>query len=37
VQGVIDKMVTAGMDIVDGLQASDISTNEFIDESIGLP
>jgi hypothetical protein len=37
VQGVIDKMVAAGMDIVDGLQASDISTNEFIDESIGLP
>ncbi len=37
VQGVIDKMVAAGMDIVDGLQASDISTNEFINESIGLP
>jgi hypothetical protein len=37
VQGVIDKMVAAGMDIVEGLQASDISTNEFIDDSIGLP
>ena len=37
VQSVIDKMVAAGMEIVDGLQASDLSTNEFIDESIGLP
>lgn len=37
VQGVIDKMSAAGLDIVEGLQASDLITNEFIDESIGLP
>jgi len=37
VQGVIDKMVAAGMEIPEGMQASDISTNEFIDDSIGLP
>ncbi len=37
VQGVIDKMTAAGLDISGGLQASDIITNEFIDESIGLP
>ncbi|RMF00497.1 MAG: hypothetical protein D6768_12695, partial [Chloroflexi bacterium] len=37
VQGVIDKMAAAGLDIPEGLQAADIITNEFIDESIGLP
>ena len=37
VQGVIDKMVAAGLDVAEGLQASDIGTNEFIDESIRLP
>ena len=37
VQGVIDQMTAAGLDITEGLQASDIITNEFIDESIGLP
>ncbi|MEZ4660446.1 MAG: hypothetical protein R2911_23055 [Caldilineaceae bacterium] len=37
VQGVIDKMVAAGLNIKDGLQASDLVTNEFINESIGLP
>ncbi len=37
VQGVIDKMIAAGLDISEGLQASDITTNEFIDESISLP
>jgi len=37
VQGVIDQMTAAGLDITGGLQASDIITNEFIDESIGLP
>jgi hypothetical protein len=37
VQGVINKMVAAGLDINAELQASDITTNEFIDESIGLP
>ena len=36
VQAVIDAMVDAGMDVMEGLSASDISTNEFIDESIGL-
>jgi len=37
VQGVIDKMVAAGLPVKAGLQASDITTNEFIDPSIGLP
>ena len=37
VQAVIDKMTAAGLDVTEGLQASDIGTNEFIDESIGLP
>jgi hypothetical protein len=37
VQGVIDKMVAAGLEINPDLQASDLVTNEFIDESIGLP
>ena len=36
VQGVIDAMSGAGMDVPDGLSASDIVTNEFIDESIGF-
>jgi hypothetical protein len=29
-------MTSAGMDVLEGLTAADISTNEFIDESIGL-
>ena len=37
VQGVIDQMSAAGMEVPDGLQAEDIVTNEFIDEGIGLP
>lgn len=37
VQAVIDAMSQAGMDVIDGLTAADISTNEFIDESIRLP
>ncbi|HMR62957.1 MAG TPA: ABC transporter substrate-binding protein [Anaerolineae bacterium] len=37
VQGVIDQMTAAGLEVPEGLQASDIITNEFIDESIGLP
>jgi hypothetical protein len=37
VQGIIDQMAAAGLDIPEGLQAADITTNEFIDESIGLP
>jgi hypothetical protein len=37
VQGVIDKMAAAGLPVKEGLQASDITTNEFIDPSIGLP
>lgn len=36
VQAVIDAMTGAGMDVMDGLTAADVSTNEFIDESIGL-
>ncbi|MCB0063043.1 MAG: hypothetical protein KDE19_13050 [Caldilineaceae bacterium] len=37
VQGVIDQMVAAGLDINVDLQADTIATNEFIDASIGLP
>ena len=37
VQGVIDKMSNADMPVQSGLQASDLMTNEFIDDSIGLP
>lgn len=37
VQGVINQMVAAGLDVKADLQAADIVTNEFIDESIGLP
>lgn len=36
IQGVIDKMSAAGMDFPE-VSASDLFTNEFIDESIGLP
>ncbi len=36
VQGVIDQMIDAGMDVPAGLVASDIVTNEYIDESIGF-
>ena len=36
VQGVIDQMAKAGMNVPAGLQASDIVTNEFIDESLGF-
>jgi hypothetical protein len=36
VQEVIDQMRAAGMDVMDGLEAEDIVTNEFIDPSIGL-
>jgi hypothetical protein len=37
VQGVIDQMVAAGLPVKEGLEAADIVTNEFIDDSIGLP
>lgn len=37
VQGVIDKMAAAGLEITEGLEASTLVTNEFIDEGIGLP
>lgn len=37
IQGVIDKMSAAGIEIAGNVQASDIFTNEFIDETIGLP
>jgi len=36
VQTVIDQMIDAGMEVPAGLQASDLVTNEFIDESIGF-
>lgn len=35
VQSVIDKIVAAGVEVAPGLTAADITTNEFIDESIG--
>jgi hypothetical protein len=34
---VLEKLRQAGMDVPAGLSASDISTNRFIDYSIGLP
>ena len=37
VQGVIDQMTAAGMEVPEDLTAEDLITNEFIDESIGLP
>ncbi len=37
VQGVIDQMSAAGMEVPEDLTAEDLITNEFIDESIGLP
>ena len=37
VQGVIDQMSAAGMEVPDGLTAEELVTNDFIDESIGLP
>ena len=36
VQGVIDQMDAAGMDVPAGLVAADIVTNEYIDDSIGF-
>ena len=36
IQEVIDKIEAAGFDVRDGLQPTDIVTNEFIDESIGF-
>ena len=36
IQGVIDQIRDAGLDVPDDLVAADIFTNEFIDESIGL-
>jgi hypothetical protein len=36
VQGVIDQMTAAGLDVTEGLTADDIVSNEFIDESIGF-
>lgn len=37
VQGVIDQMVAAGLEVAEGVEASQLVTNEFIDEGIGLP
>ncbi len=37
IQGVIDKMSTAGIEAASNVQPSDLFTNEFIDEGIGLP
>ncbi|MCP5027556.1 MAG: ABC transporter substrate-binding protein [Actinomycetia bacterium] len=36
IQDVIDQLVDAGMSVPEGLTPSDIMTNEYIDESIGL-
>lgn len=37
IQGVIDQIREAGLDVPDDLVAADLFTNEFIDESIGMP
>jgi hypothetical protein len=37
VQGVIDKIRAAGLEVPEDLVASDLFTNEFIDDSIGMP
>ena len=37
IQGLIDKMQAAGLEVAEGVKPSDLITNEFIDESIGLP
>ncbi len=37
VQGVIDQMTAAGLDVPKDLKADDIITNEFIDDNISLP
>ena len=37
IQSVINKMTAAGADAAEGVEASDLFTNEFIDESIGMP
>jgi hypothetical protein len=36
IQGAIDQIRDAGLDVPEDLEASDIFTNEFIDESIGV-
>ena len=36
IQGVIDAIAAAGLDVPEGLTAEDMYTNEFIDESIGF-
>jgi hypothetical protein len=36
IQGVIDQIRDAGLDVPDGLTAADVFTNEFIDPNIGL-
>ena len=36
IQRVIDQIRDAGLDVPEDLQASDIFTNDFIDESIGV-
>jgi hypothetical protein len=35
IQGMIDKIAAAGLDVPEGITPADIITNEFIDESIG--
>ncbi len=37
IQGVIDAIRDAGLDVPEDLVASDLFTNEFIDDSIGIP
>ncbi len=36
IQGMIDKITAAGLDVPEGLTPADIYTNEFIDMSIGF-
>jgi hypothetical protein len=37
IQGVIDQIKEAGLDVPEDLEAADLFTNEFIDDSIGMP
>jgi ABC-type nitrate/sulfonate/bicarbonate transport system substrate-binding protein len=37
IQGVIDQIRDAGLDVPEDLKAADLFTNEFIDDSIGMP
>ena len=37
IQGVLDQIRDAGLEVPDDLEVTDLFTNEFVDPSIGLP